>query len=434
MVETLTPAVCGSRQRHRVALALFTLGAVLAAGALGALLGVAGSWLDRSWALGAVAVLALIAAAREAGILRVRVPELRRQVPERWRREWPLAGWSFGYGAGLGAGVLTHQTVSTLWVAAAGAFALGDPAASAACLAVFGLARGLMVAIPTRGGRDGARAVGRLVELRRWLAPVNVGGLLVAAALFGAAPALGQVTTQGEYDPSASGRVVATGGFDATGPVVIVRPAKLPEVRFAGGRSPSLDGDLLAYTDATGLRVVRWRTGEEVTRLDGSFAKPALDYPLIAYVRTAPAGQRLEVRNLVSGKLRVAARGGAGVDIGRPALRGGLIAWHVAAGRRSQIRLGPADGSRRSRVVASSVTGLQVNPSLAYGHILWVEQAASISALRLRGIRGGAVRTLTTLRGPNRILWTTALGLRTAYATRWNPVNGRSEIISRRWR
>ena len=28
----------------------------------------------------------------------------------------------------------------------------------------------------------------------------------------------------------------------------------------------------------------------------------------------------------------------------------------------------------------------------------------------------------------------TALGLRTAYATRWNPVNGRGEIISRRWR
>ena len=44
------------------------------------------------------------------------------------------------------------------------------------------------------------------------------------------------------------------------------------------------------------------------------------------------------------------------------------------------------------------------------------------------------MRTLNTLRGPNRILWTTALGLRTAYATRWNPVNGRAEIVARRWR
>ena len=63
-----------------------------------------------------------------------------------------------------------------------------------------------------------------------------------------------------------------------------------------------------------------------------------------------------------------------------------------------------------------------------------MEQAASISALRLRRIAGGPVRTLNTLRGPNRILWTTALGLRTAYATRWNPVNGRSQVISRTWR
>jgi hypothetical protein len=213
-----------------------------------------------------------------------------------------------------------------------------------------------------------------------------------------------------------------------------VRPATLPEVRFAGGRSPALDGDLLAYADDLGVRVVRWRTGEEVARLDGPLAKPAIAYPRVAYVRAVAGGQRLEVRNLATGAVRVAARGGPGVDIGRPALRGGLIAWHVAAGRRSQIRLGPADGSRRSRVVASSVTGLQVNPSLAYGHILWVEQAGSISALRLRRIGGGRVTTLNTLRGPNRILWTTALGLRTAYATRWNPVNGRAEIISRRWR
>ena len=44
------------------------------------------------------------------------------------------------------------------------------------------------------------------------------------------------------------------------------------------------------------------------------------------------------------------------------------------------------------------------------------------------------MRTLATLRGPSRFLWTTALATRTAYATRWNPINGRAELISRRWR
>ena len=435
MVETLTPAVCGSRQRYRVALALFAVGAIAAASALGALLGAIGAAFEREGLLAIVAVLALLGGAREAGILRLPLPGLRRQVPERWRREWPLGGWSLGYGAGLGVGVLTHQTVSSFWIAAAGVLALGDPVASALCLAPFGLGRALMVALPARGGRDPSRAVGRLIGHRRWLRPANAVVLLAAAALIGASPALGQRATTGRYDPAASGLLAAFGVVDAAGPGVIVHPVTLPEVRFSSGRSPALDGDLLAYVDAAGLRIVRWRTGEEVARLDGALSKPALDYPLIAYVRaTATGGQRLELRNAVSGALRVVARAGRGVDLGRPALRGGLIAWHVAAGRRSQIRLGPANGSRPARVVASSVTGLQVNPSLAAGHILWVEQAGSISALRLRRIGGGAVRTLTTLRGPNRILWTTALGRRTAYATRWNPISGRSEVISRRWR
>ncbi len=433
MVETLTPAVCGSRQRYRVALALFALGAVLSAAVLGALLGLAGSALDRTWALAAVGALALMAALREAGILRIPVPELRRQVPERWRREWPLAGWSFGYGAGLGVGVLTHQAVWTFWVAAAGVLALGDPLVSALCLAPFGVGRALMVALPARDGRDGAEAVGRMIARRGLLRPANVAALLTTAAVLAATPALAAGAT-GRHDPAASGALLAVAESGPAGDAVVVRPASLPEVRYAGGRWPALDGDLLAYSDDAGVRIVRWRTGEEIGRVNGAVSKPGLDYPMLAYVRAVPGGQRLELRNLVSGAVRVVAKGSSGTDIGRPALRGGLIAWHVAAGRRSQIRLGPANGSRPSRVIASSVTGLQVNPSLADGRILWVEQVASLSALRIRGIGGGRVRTLATLKGPNRILWTTALGHRTAYVTRWNPVNGVSEVVTRRWR
>ena len=43
MVETITPAGCGSRRRHRIAIALFGAGAVCAAAALGAVLGAAGA-------------------------------------------------------------------------------------------------------------------------------------------------------------------------------------------------------------------------------------------------------------------------------------------------------------------------------------------------------------------------------------------------------
>ena len=164
MVETITPAGCGSRQRYRVALALFSAGAIVAAAALGALLGLVGEQFDRSWTVPVLAVLALLAALREWGVLRVPVPGAHRQVPERWRREWPLGAWSLAYGAGLGAGIFTHQVVATFWVACAGAVAIGDPAWSAACLALFGAGRALMVALPARGGRDPSVAVGRLAR------------------------------------------------------------------------------------------------------------------------------------------------------------------------------------------------------------------------------------------------------------------------------
>ncbi len=258
---------------------------------------------------------------------------------------------------------------------------------------------------------------------------------LVAAALVAGPAAAQQADVQGAYDPSAWGLSTAVGVLDAGTSSVVVQASGQPAATFPDARSPALDSDLLAYVDAAGVRVVRWRTGEEVARVPGPLTKPALDWPNLAYVRTG-SGQTLELVDLTTGKRRLIARAAPSVDLGRPALREGFIAWHVAAGRRSQLRLAPIAGYRygRSKLIASSVTGLQVNPSIASGHILWVEQAASASYLRLRRIAGGPVRTLARLRGPSRILWTTALGGRNAYVTRWNPAAGRADVITRRWR
>src|SRR4051794_34824337 len=123
MIATITPAGCGTRRRQHAALLLFTVGAVTAAAAVGAAAAVLGSALGRREALLLALVVAGLAAVREAGVLRVPVPQARRQVPERWRRELPLPLWSLGYGAGMGAGVFTHQPVATLWAALAGAAA-----------------------------------------------------------------------------------------------------------------------------------------------------------------------------------------------------------------------------------------------------------------------------------------------------------------------
>lgn len=434
MVETLTPAVCGGRHRHRTAVALFAVGALLAAAALGAALGVLGGPLPRDAALAAAGALAAVGALREAGWLRLPLPQLARQVPERWRREWPLPAWSLAYGAGLGVGVATHQVVASFWVAAAGAVALGDPLVSALVLAPFGAGRALMVALPARGRRDPAAAVEGLVRRRGALRPANAVGLALLAGALAATPAVGQGTANGTYDPAAwSGVVAATVSARGGTPAVVVRPPGAPAVRVENAWAPALDGDLLAHADPAGVRVVNWRTGQELLRLPGTLGRPAIDWPLVAYVRVGARSQRLEVFNAANGRTRRYARTLGATDLGRPALRGGWIAWHVAAGRHSEIRI--ARVARRGyRVLATSVTGLQLNPSLAAGRVLWVEHAGSSSYLHIRRIRGGRVRTLASLRGPSRFLWTTALAGRTAYATRWNPTNGRAELVARRWR
>jgi hypothetical protein len=437
MVETITPDVCGGRQRKQVAVAFFAVGAIAAAAALGAALGAIGSHLDQDVALAVVGVLALLGALREAGWLRLPLPQLAQQVPERGRREWPLPVWSLAYGAGLGFGFLTHQVVVTFWIVAAGALALGDPLVSALVLAPFGVGRALMVALPARGRRDPAAAVERLARRRGVLRPANAVALALLAGALAATPALAQGGASGTYDPAAwDGALAVTVSARGGTPAVVVRPGDAPPVRFEGGRSPALDGDLLAYADDAGIRVVNWRTGQEILRLPGApgeLTKPAIDWPLVAYVRVFPRSQRLELFNAGNGRTRRYARALGSSDLGRPALRNGVIAWHVAAGRHSEIRV--ARVARRGyRVLATSITGLQINPSIAAGRILWVEQAGSFSYLHIRRLRGGAVRTLATLRGPSRILWTTALASRTAYATRWNPVTGQGELIARRWR
>src|SRR3954453_3232165 len=163
MVETFTPAVCGSRLRQRLAIALFALAALAASTLLGATLGFVGSLVGTRPALIAAAALAFLATLREAGILRLPFPQRRRQVPERWQDELPLPLWSAGYGAGLGLGFLTFQPVPTFWVACAVALALGNPVLAAGCFALYGAGRAFMAVWPRHRDPNGPAAVERLV-------------------------------------------------------------------------------------------------------------------------------------------------------------------------------------------------------------------------------------------------------------------------------
>ena len=147
MVETLAPHGYAGRLRTTLAAcATFAAGA-LAGGvvtfgglaAAGAALGAGGGA-----ALAVAAAVALAAALGEARGVRI-VPQVRRQVPESWRRVLPVPLAAAGYGVLLGLGFTTFILSFAVWALAALCVALGDPALGALVGLGFGAGRALPV-------------------------------------------------------------------------------------------------------------------------------------------------------------------------------------------------------------------------------------------------------------------------------------------------
>ena len=154
MVETLAPQGYAGRMRVTVAAcATFAIGA-LAGGAITfgglALLGQA---LGAS-APAVAAAVALVAAIGEARGARI-VPQVRRQVPESWRRRLPVPLAAGLYGVLLGLGFTTFILTFAVWALAGVSVALGDPALGLAIGLAFGAGRLLPVVVlaPAGGGR-----------------------------------------------------------------------------------------------------------------------------------------------------------------------------------------------------------------------------------------------------------------------------------------
>jgi hypothetical protein len=173
MVDTLGEAGRG-RRAMLAACATFTVGAVaggvLTFGALslaGAALQLGASGLG----VAAAVVVAVLAAAGEAAGVRV-VPQIRRQVPERWRRVMPLPAAAALYGLLLGLGFTTFVLTLAVWALAGVSVALGAPLTGVAIGVGFGLGRALPVVVmaprlPDLGGRMLSRMIERPAILRR---------------------------------------------------------------------------------------------------------------------------------------------------------------------------------------------------------------------------------------------------------------------------
>ena len=459
MIETLGPSGHdGGRRLTLAACAAFGLGAVAAGGAAFATLAVAGRAAGAP-AVSLAVVVAAVGAAADAVGIRVR-PQIRRQVPEPWRRTLPLPVAGLLYGVLLGLGFTTYVLCVGTWAIAVVVFALGDPWLGVAAGLAFGIGRALPIAVvaPLVPRPLGSRLLEAMASRPGSL---RLTRLVVAASLAAVAVAAGTASGAARWgpavDPSVAGADVAwevPGGHG---------------VLLRAGQETALPGD----DPALGGAYAAWHVGRTVTIADRATLAPirTFDIPAVDALAVSDAwlvfrqprrdgGSRLGVVSLTGPPVyRYVASVAFPTEIGRPSLDGSIIAYHRAARTSSAIVLVNARSGERW-VVRAARTAQLLQPSLRGPYLLYVLVTNCVQELRL-GLLGGS-RDRILLRRPaavlrdrghefghteqgsratrcpnptvpgTRILWTTALTSSTAYLSEFSPNRGAASAVIER--
>jgi hypothetical protein len=453
IVETVGRA--DARRRTLAAsCAAFGLGAVIGGVATFAGLAALGRLVPGAGARLAVpaAALALLAAVAEARGVRV-VPQVRRQVPEPWRRRLPLPVASAGYGVLLGLGFATFVLTLAFWVLVAASFALADPRLGLVVGLAFGAGRALpVVALAPLAGRRAGRQVADVMAMRpRVLRGFRLANALAlagsAAVLAASGAAAATVVARGATDPSVAGNAVA---WEARGRGMLLlgesrEPAGAHHLGALAsplpGSDPALGSGLLAWREGTRVRVVRLADFAPV----GEATVPGVDALSVsdrwlAYRARRSGVDRVGVLPIAGGRERVLAQARPSSALGRPSLAGNTAVFHLAMPRESRI-VAVDLASGRARVVRRSRRVELSNPAVRDGALVYVRRSALAQALVLgplddpsrdRVLYGAGpvaerdpgyepghspfTRTPRPARASAQ-LWTTALSPRAAYVT-----------------
>jgi len=183
MVETLAPhGYAGRLRTTAIACATFAAGALAGGVVTFGGLALLGGELGANAPLGAAAI-ALSAAALEARGARI-LPQVRRQVPESWRRRMPVPLAAGLYGVLLGLGFTTFILTFAVWALAGVSVALGDPSLGVAIGLAFGAGRLLPVIVLAPAGDTewGAAAHAAMAERPQILRSLRAVDALAMAA------------------------------------------------------------------------------------------------------------------------------------------------------------------------------------------------------------------------------------------------------------
>jgi hypothetical protein len=472
MVETL-----GSRRAHagdRVVLtscATFALGALAGGAITFTALAAVGSALGggSEAALVVGATVALSCAFGELRGVRI-VPQIRRQVPEPWRRTMPLPLAAGLYGVLLGLGFTTFVLTLAVWALAGISIAIGDVQAGLLIGLGFGAGRALPVVLmapryATLGQRLELRMAEQPALLRRLrLADGALLAVLAVALLATGTASAAQLVVSDGTDPSRAGTALAWERMGGTGAVLLDGTARselaAQSVAIGGRYVATRQGDHLAVQDRASGTVVVERDVADVTQL-------AISNRWLVW-RTSPSGgDRLWALPLpvaqavpAAGIARLVAGAARREAIDRPALSGDHLAYAATTPGDSRIVIVNLATQRRRRALETR-TGLLSQPSLDGGRLLYVQ--SSYCSQRVRVVRTstlGRSRTLLRLganarrdeghehgyttqgsepgrcpRGTPRrtdtVLWTTALEGADAYVTLLRPGAGSTPAAAR---
>lgn len=431
MVGTVRAARHDGRRAFALTAAGFALGLVLGASFVFGGLGLIGAWVHTRALVVVAVVIAAAAIASDAAGLRVR-PQVRFQVPERWRRTMPLPRALFLYGLLLGSGLTTFVPASAAWALPALSLALGDLTGSLAIALGFAAGRALPVLVLAVRGEETV-----LAERPQGLRVLRVltAASLLLALVAGEVRAATIVASPGG-DPSTAATDLAwqrpgVGGFLSRGGIVTPIP----------GSDPAIGGALVA-----------WHLGPAVTVAARDTLAPVLQQTLPGVQKLAVsdrwlvwrAGREIRVLPLSDpSRSALVVKAKRAAELGRPALGGDLVVYHRASATGSWLSaVDVATGKRRRLRFAQDA--LLLNPSLLGARLLYVRESRCSQELRLGPLGGGKERVLFRLpplagqdRGherrhtsqgarlpclhrpepTTRMLWTTALSAKTAYVT-----------------
>ncbi len=413
MVDTLAPHGYAGRMRL-TALSCVTFAAGALAGAVATFGGLAllGAWLGvaHGAAVAIAAALLLAAAAGDAGGRRI-VPQVRRQVPESWRRVLPIALAAGLYGVLLGLGFTTFVLSFAVYALAAACVALGDPAIGLAVGLGFAVGRVIPVVVlaPLQQTERGIDLAAAMAERPGTLRAIRAAGALamsvaaVMLALSGtpASAASERLLTDDGTDPSAAAGSVAWQQPGA-GTAYIRRDGATPQ--SLPGSDPALGPDNVVWRDGGSLVVADQSTLQERLRI----AAPGAEEPAVsahwlvwrARVNAADVLRLVDLQAPAEAPVTLRSVSAPG-RIGRPSIDADRAVYHVALRDESKIEEIYLPTRRRTTLRRGRNSQQLLNPSELGGSLLFVRASSERQQVLIgprRARSGDRDRSLYTIK------------------------------------